>query len=134
MAVATGSFFKHPSWGLCRVNAIEQDHARVVLERGGEKVLACTWITGHCVEIPASAINPKSRLLKPSKPSPSSRRRTEVRWRVVEKGGMCTRCHRSHIPLYVPVGSDLHMALCRYCRAPRNDSISRDALDHADFG
>ena len=110
--------------------AIDPEHAQVVLERGGERVLSLAWAARNCRVVSPSSVKTTSPLMhlpkakRSGKPAEDSKVRQE--WRLIPNGGVCSKCFRTHAPLFVSGG----VALCSFCRDARRDK-SRDALDTA---
>lgn len=99
------------------------------------------WFREFLARIPAHAES-RGKVAPPSKPKPNiemeisksetsatKRRKAKRRpeWEIVRRGGLCTKCRRTHVPLFV----SRKRFLCSYCLDKISGKKAKDALDVA---
>jgi hypothetical protein len=71
MDTARGSFLRHPTFGVCRIQAEEKDKVFVLLESGEEKILPRSFVEKKCSSVSPADVDSTSALrdnLKPPTP------------------------------------------------------------------
>ena len=117
MQVTNGSFLRHPTFGVCRVSSVDDSKIRVVFEDGQERTLNATWVAKHCVEIPATKIDPASPLLRdgPRTARPSSSKKRNATEESAQRARPCGDCGKPlNRSLY---SADEQLKSCPNCSA-----------------